>query len=461
MTSKPVNGAAGNLQENLPVGRAAQPAARQNKTGGHFSDVLQKQTALPKLGAQENAGASASRTKLERQGGRQTAKEQDVKPADTEDVSEQEEVSGEEKEQAVKAVEELASQLMAQLASQLGISVEEVEELLAGMELAPADLLQPGVLTQVLLAAGGESDEAALLTNEQLYVSLQELNGTLQEGLEQIAEATGMEISEIREQLERLSGQTAETEPVPENLPETAAAGAEETEADAARPADTAGAAADGADMPETDGGRIMLERSRNESHQEEGHRNTEEGTGNFVQNFQAQQTAEVSEAPVPVESRFSEDTRMIMNQILDFMKFKLGDGLTQLEMQLHPENLGTLQIQIASRHGVLTAQFTAQNEAVKAALESQMTQLQEQFEEQGVKVEAIEVTVQSHAFERNLEQGNQEQHQAEQQEAARSRIRRLHLGSPEETPEEELSEADRLAADMMAQSGNSVDYTV
>lgn len=460
MTSKPVSGDVGNLL----TGRAAQPSARQNKTGGNFSDVLQKQTALPKLGAQESAAASSPRPKVEKQSGGKTAKEQAVNSADTENVSEQDEVAGEAEEQAVKAGEELASQLVSQLASQMGISEAEAEDLLARMELAPADLLQPGVLAQVLLAAGGEADETALLTNEELYASLQELNGALQEGLERIAAATGMELSQIREQLSRLSGQQPAEENAVENLPAEEAGVVDTAEAadeDAAGTGRAPGAAEGSADAPETDGGRIMLERSRNASHQEAGHQNTEEGTGNFVQNFQTQQAAEISETPAPAESRFSEDTRMIMDQILDFMKFKLGDGLTQLEMQLHPENLGTLQIQIASRHGVLTAQFTAQNEAVKAALESQMVQLQEHFEEQGVKVEAIEVTVQSHAFERNLEQGNQERHQAEQNAAAQNRVRRLNLGNPEEMPEEELNEADRLAADIMAQSGNSVDYTV
>lgn len=458
MTSKPVNGDVGNIL----VSRTAQPSARQNKTGGNFSDVLQKQTVLPKFGTQENAAASSPRPKLEKQNGGKAAGEQSVKPKDTEHVSEQEEVSEESEEQAAKAGEELASQLIAQLASQMGISEEEVEKLLAEMELTPADLLQPGVLAQVLLAAGGETDETALLTNEELYGTLQDLNGALQEGLEQIAEATGMEISEIREQLSRLTEQQPEMGDVLEGLPEEAAEVVETADdGDTAGTTGMSNAAENGADVPETDGGRIMLERSRDESHQEEGHQSAGEGTGNFVQNFQTQQAVEVPETSAAAESRFSEDTRMIMDQILDFMKLKLGDGLTQLEMQLHPESLGTLQIQIASRHGVLTAQFTAQNEAVKEALESQMVQLQEHFEEQGVKVEAIEVTVQSHAFERNLEQGNQEQHQAEQNAAARSRVRRLNLGNLEDVPEEELNEADRLAADIMAQSGNSVDYTV
>ena len=97
-------------------------------------------------------------------------------------------------------------------------------------------------------------------------------------------------------------------------------------------------------------------------------------------------------------------DTQDIMRQIMDYMKVQLKPETTSLEMQLHPANLGTLQIQMATKGGSLTANFITQNEAVKAALESQMVQLQQSFEEQGIKVNSIEVTVQPHAFEQDLE---------------------------------------------------------
>ena len=127
-------------------------------------------------------------------------------------------------------------------------------------------------------------------------------------------------------------------------------------------------------------------------------------------------------------------------------------------EMQLHPENLGTLQVHLSSKEGVLTAQFTTQNDAVKTALESQMIQLKETFSEQGVKVEVIEVTVQSHAFERNMNQdgGSKE---TETRNPSRTRTRRLNLDELTEEIENSTPE-ERLAAEMMEQNGNTVDYT-
>ena len=119
------------------------------------------------------------------------------------------------------------------------------------------------------------------------------------------------------------------------------------------------------------------------------------------------------------------------MRQIMDYMKVSVKADSSDLEMQLHPQSLGTLHVQVASKNGVVTANFITQNETVKAALESQMVQLKESFAEQGVKVEAIEVTVQTHPFEQNLEQGRG--NQSDQESGAgvsRRRTRRINLNT-------------------------------
>ena len=150
-------------------------------------------------------------------------------------------------------------------------------------------------------------------------------------------------------------------------------------------------------------------------------------------------------------------NTREIMNQIMDYMKVNLKGELSDIEMQLHPASLGNLQIQIASKGGVITANFVTQNETVKAILESQMIQLKNQFEEQGVKVEAIEVTVQTHEFERNLDQGRGNR-QSGQEPSRKTRVRKIDLNNPIQS--EEFFEEDELARSMMEAGGNTVDYT-
>ena len=70
------------------------------------------------------------------------------------------------------------------------------------------------------------------------------------------------------------------------------------------------------------------------------------------------------------------------------------------MELQLQPENLGKLNLVIASRDGIITAQFMAENDVVKSAIENQIVMLKDNFEQQGLKVEAVEVMVQTHGFE-------------------------------------------------------------
>ena len=152
-------------------------------------------------------------------------------------------------------------------------------------------------------------------------------------------------------------------------------------------------------------------------------------------------------------------DTNEIMNQILDYMKIQLKPGMDQLTMQLHPESLGTLHVQITSKGGEVTAQFQVQNEAVKAAIESQLVELKDSLKEQGIKVEAVEVTVESHAFESNLWQGQGRDENASYQNN-RKTPRRINLNELSESLEELEGEEEKLAAEMMEVNGNTVDYT-
>ena len=147
------------------------------------------------------------------------------------------------------------------------------------------------------------------------------------------------------------------------------------------------------------------------------------------------------------------------MDQIMDYMKVQLKPEMDQLEMQLHPETLGTLKIQLVSKGGEVTAHFQVQNESVRAAIESQMTVLKNTLEEQGVKIEAVEVTVESHAFESNLYKGQDRGNENLYQDKKKAR-RRLNLNALSDDFEETAEEEERLAASMMKANGTTVDYT-
>ena len=127
--------------------------------------------------------------------------------------------------------------------------------------------------------------------------------------------------------------------------------------------------------------------------------------------------------------------------------------------MQLHPASLGTVHVQLAAKDGVITAQFAAQNETVKAVLETQLIQLKEQFEEQGIKVEAVEVTVANHAYGQQF--GSEQEAANQENEGAKKNARRINLNLDEMAEEglEELDDSERIAVEMMQANGSTVDY--
>ena len=90
----------------------------------------------------------------------------------------------------------------------------------------------------------------------------------------------------------------------------------------------------------------------------------------------------------------------------MEQIKITIRPEQTNMELQLNPEHLGRVNLTITEKEGMMTAQFTTQTQIAKEAIESQMAALRESLQNQGIKVEAIEVTVSEFGFERNEENG-------------------------------------------------------
>lgn len=157
-------------------------------------------------------------------------------------------------------------------------------------------------------------------------------------------------------------------------------------------------------------------------------------------------------------------DTKAIIDQIADYVKIHQSENLSEMEISLNPESLGHIRLQVASREGVITAAITTENEAVRQALMVQAMTLKEELNEQGLKVEAVEVTIASHEFERDAKGGGEEARDLFERQVQKQTRRRIVVESlaqaEEMLAEDDLSDAERLQIDMMAKSGNSVDFT-
>lgn len=179
------------------------------------------------------------------------------------------------------------------------------------------------------------------------------------------------------------------------------------------------------------------------------------------LNNINFDQNLEVNELDYIQDRYISFDTKELISQIVENVRVSVLDEASSIEMRLNPENLGKVYVNITSKEGTVSAQFTASNDAVREALESQIITLKENLSQAGVKVDAVEVTVSSHGFERNLEQdqSRQKQEGQRQEELASSRRRSINLSSMDELVGL-MTEEEALLAQIMIDNGNSVDLT-
>ena len=193
------------------------------------------------------------------------------------------------------------------------------------------------------------------------------------------------------------------------------------------------------------------------------GNRNESGNTSNQTAFVSQEHTVDPAAAKTPeTVPEFSRqlDTLDLIRQVTEFTKVTVREAQTTMEMQLNPEHLGKIYIEVTTKEGNVSAHIMTQNELVKEALEAQMAELKQSMNQAGVKVDAVEVTVGSHEFEKNLEQNaKQDERQAEEQEKASPKTRRINLDELDELSGV-MSEEEALVAQIMADHGNSVDYT-
>lgn len=453
------------------VMQSVQPSAVQSaqavKDGG-FTEVFNRQTSNePAEEVKVQTGTKKPTDKTAEY------KEEPVKEKlPVKEETKVQESSGEMSESELKDVEEAmevlgsaAGQVISQIAQTFEISEDAVMQVMSEMGMEPLDVLKPDMLSNLMLEIGGAADSMELLTNEALYGGFKEVMTVLDDTLAE----TAQKLNVSPEELQQVIRQMPEADLLNAQMPES-------NEAEGVLPIEVTVEEAD-SDMqtvvkqdvqtnisenaqPETSD---ITAGSADKNASRDSRRDSTGNDGNGENQMLAQLREnrlqpQVNQTVQTTAASFVTDmeTQDIMRQIMDYMRVQIKPEVTNVEMQLHPASLGTLQVQVASEGGVLTAKFVTQSETVKAALESQMIQLQESFSQQGVRVEAIEVTVQTHQFESNLEQGRGRNQEPQER---RGRVRRLILDGQLTTEEiKELNAEELLEARMMEANGNAAE---
>lgn len=385
------------------------------------------------------------------------------------------------------------------LKEKLGVTDEEITDAMQKLGLTVADLIQPNQLTQLTAELTGSENIGELLCNDSFMEIVNEIGGLSQDLLDDLGMTSQMFTETVAAASQVVTTpESAGIEQLPEmqvtenvNADKTAAndnqmnsvleeektvqTASDADEVEIQKPEDNILLQKEVAE--ETDNTDDMQEKTTlsedNSLMQEEtdtkaddgqtGNRNESGNTSNQTAFVSQEHTVDPAAAKTPeTVPEFSRqlDTLDLIRQVTEFTKVTAREAQTTMEMQLNPEHLGKLYIEVTTKEGNVSAHIMTQNELVKEALESQMAELKQSMNQAGVKVDAVEVTVGSHEFEKNLEQNaKQDERQAEEQEKASPKTRRINLDELDELSGV-MSEEEALVAQIMADHGNSVDYT-
>jgi flagellar hook-length control protein FliK len=386
---------------------------------------------------------------------------------------------------ASEDLESFEKNVIQTVAEDLSVDEKEVRDALETLGLTAFDLLVPQNLAQVVTQVTGEESPADLLVNAQFTALMQDMD-QLGSQLVQTLDVEPDQLSELVAQMDQLSepleltGEEAQTvietldaqEPMQEAAVQPTQPKMEQqpTEPDQLSEEE----AVPEQSVPETENAQAFSkeqtgEEPTGENHAGESRQAKPSQIGRAAQDQPQTATAfnpaevTVEDIPVPEaenSSYLSVDAMDLIEQIAENVRVSVSEGTTSMEMQLNPENLGKIYLQISAKEGVVNANITASNEAVRAALEAQVADLRQSLNQAGVKVDAIEVTVASHEFEQNLEQNfGREEQEGERQQAQASQRRNINLSSLDELSGV-MTEEEALVAQIMRDNGNSVDLT-
>lgn len=330
----------------------------------------------------------------------------------------------------------VTEKIVAVIAQVLQIPAEQVLDILnqAGIDVSQfaQSFLQEGtdnvaqiaeISKEILQAFHGITDAAAFITDDTLGQKLSELTGEIKQALGSFVNSDMPQTNAVPQQEEI----TASGQPQVQVSVETQGEGETSSE------------------------DQLGQETSSRSSVRKEVPQETVEA--NNLNTFTERMEAAFEERTVMLQGETEVSMRDITEQVLDQVKVRVTSETTNLEIQLHPASLGRVNVQVsAAAQGVTTATLYVENEMAKQALESQMITLKQNFQEQGLKVDAVEVTVSNF----NLESESQEMAENGQSEHRQPGSRSGSGSGEAEVSVEETKESPRERRDI----NSTVDYT-
>ena len=328
----------------------------------------------------------------------------------------------------LKSVENVANEITNEITNEvrdiLGVDDETLANAMTALGFSALDLLDTSNLAKLVLTINGSSEFTDLLTDENMMnqlnslidvvenINWEELTGMSKEDFA-TALANSMQQSDIEDENLMTTVSDGETfSVVQEDTPDrqvNVQTDVSDNMTDAKQDVTVVveknqNEAEPGSAQTDSDAGKNMSEEIAESTVSDDDAVSSRQTNvqNNFIQNME--QTAvnvEQTQSARPDTVRMQQMVD-IVNQVVEKIKVSLGTESTSMEMQLNPEHLGKVLLNVSSKNGMMTAVFSVQSEEAKAALESQMFTLRENLELRELKVDAVEVNVSDFDFSRS-----------------------------------------------------------
>lgn len=390
-----------------------------------------------------------------------------------------------------KITDDISSQIVEKVTDDLDISEDELNNAMQLLGLTAMDLLNPANLAALYCeVTGNASDPQALVLNADFTALFNDVSQVASENDAQLDLLSQLTASDDGEILDADIVSSADTTDATEstgsvNTPEkTADSSYDDTAVSGQNINDTADEAVkvydggtqdssyqnpdEGTSSGETGNGITSDENAEKtqvgSSFDDSGERVLHHDDGTHSDNsvlhasVSEQLNTDISFEMSQSQSRLRVDTTDIIRQIVDSMSISNTTEESAINLQLTPESLGRMYINVSQKNSEISARIAVSNEAVKEALQTQMVNLKEALNNSGIRVNEVEITVASHEFERNLEQGAA--NDSRQQESTNSYNGSNSSDSGIDSDMMQDRAEERLVTQIMRDNGNSVDFT-
>ncbi|MDD7664745.1 MAG: flagellar hook-length control protein FliK [Lachnospiraceae bacterium] len=392
-----------------------------------------------------------------------------------------------------EAANDLISDILNTISKDLGVSKDDITDAMDKLGLSFADLSIPSNTAELYTELTG-SDSGSLLTSDNFMSLLDDLqdifSGVDDELMSQLTPVTDEEAENFSD---LLSGQQPTDETVDQTEVTVVSVTTEETTVTVS--AETASTVDSANQIQTTDtssdqtvNGTITNTTQQAASTEQDttdnssdmfGKGDGQKSTADQVNvnaataaNAQASSETEVTDFISTIQKYTDINTDDLISQIVDKAKQTLSSRVSSLEMELHPQSLGKIFLQVTEKSGDVTAHLYAQNEAVKHALENRLADLTEDLNRQGVRVNEVTISVEPHAFDENLEKNMSNQFgnnpnsgtqsgTFEGEASSRGSRSRSTIDLRNGAVSDDMTSDEALEASIMQDNGNTVSYRI